>query len=543
MRSRLWVFVVGGVAAVAIVAALAYWFVVLPQRAQSPAPVASAPVATPSVVAATPSASAPAAVAPAASPSAQASAAEPTPSVASTPAFDIVRIEPSGEAVVAGRGAPGAQVALEDDGKTIGDAAADSAGQFVILPSPLAPGSHPLRLSAKVGETAPQVSKVVVVEVAATPAAVAAAPATPAAPTPSPQPSVAAAAKLTPAVAAPTPVAEATPTPAPTPVASAAAAPTAPAASGSPEATIAVAVTNVRPVDPAGLEAFGSAPPGAHVRLRLNNAVLAEVVADPNGAWRLTIGRGVTPGDYVLEAAVVDGAGAVLARAESPFIYPQPVAVALAAPAASPTSSASPQAAASPAPPPLATSAPLALANPNPAPTPPTSAGEPSPTAAASPPSAATAAVEPSPTAAASPPLAAAAAVHPSPGETAAAAAPTPAATSTPAASAAPTAPARAASVAPAPAPSAAAPEPPPAASETSVASPAHAVVPEVRTYMVVKGDNLWDLAIKYYGDGLRFAAIYSANSSQIHDPNLIYIGQIFVVPQKEETTNPAAAR
>jgi len=57
-----------------------------------------------------------------------------------------------------------------------------------------------------------------------------------------------------------------------------------------------------------------------------------------------------------------------------------------------------------------------------------------------------------------------------------------------------------------------------------------------------VKGDNLWDLAIKYYGDGLLYADIFSANSSQIRDPNLIYIGQIFVVPPKP-TTNPPAAR
>ena len=68
-------------------------------------------------------------------------------------------------------------------------------------------------------------------------------------------------------------------------------------------------------------------------------------------------------------------------------------------------------------------------------------------------------------------------------------------------------------------------------------------MVVEVRTYTVVKGDNLWDLAIKYYGDGLRYADIFSANSSQIHDPNLIYIGQIFVVPQKTESAPPRLRR
>ena len=99
-----------------------------------------------------------------------------------------------------------------------------------------------------------------------------------------------------------------------------------------PTATVAVAVASVRPVDPAGLEAVGSAPPGSHVRLRLNNSLLAEVIAGADGEWRLTIERGLTAGDYVLEAAVVDAAGAILARAEAPFVYPQREAVASVAP-------------------------------------------------------------------------------------------------------------------------------------------------------------------------------------------------------------------
>ena len=92
------------------------------------------------------------------------------------------------------------------------------------------------------------------------------------------------------------------------------------------------------------------------------------------------------------------------------------------------------------------------------------------------------------------------------------------------------------------PARSAPAPAQSAAASETPAATAAHAIVAEVLTYTVVKGDNLWDLAVKYYGDGLRYADIFSANASQIRDPNLIFIGQIFVVPAKP-TTNPPPAR
>jgi nucleoid-associated protein YgaU len=500
-------FAVGGLAAAAIVAAIAYWFLVVQPRGAPPASVVTATFAP------TPAASSPAATPSAARPTT--AAAAPTP--ASTPAFDVVRVEPSGEAVVAGRAAPGAQVDLSDDGKTIGAVVANDAGQFVILPPTFAPGRHPLRLSAKVGGGAPQVSDVVVVEVAGTPAAVAAAPAakpSPAVAKPAPQPTVAAAAPTPVANAGPTPTAAASAAaPTPTPATSAAASTPTPAAAPVPAATatIVVAVISVRPVDPAGLEAVGSAPPGAHVRLRLNNAVLAEVIAGPDGEWRLTIERGVTAGDYVLEAAVVDAAGTVLARAESPFVYPQREAVASAAPAASPAAAPASPVTVGPTP---------AVVGPTPAVVGPTPAAS---TPAASTPGASTPVATAPPT--------------PSPTATIAAAEPTPAAS----AAAIPVAPAPApsASVAAEPAPST--PAQTPAAGETPVATAAHAVVPEVRAYTVVKGDNLWDLAIKYYGDGLRYADIFSANASQIRDPNLIYIGQIFVVPPKPTTTPPPA--
>jgi nucleoid-associated protein YgaU len=553
MLSRSLILTVGGLAAAAVVASAAYWFVAVQPHGAPPVSVVTAtfaPTPSPSVAAATPAAQPSAAQPSAATPAT--AAAPPIPT--NTPAFDVVRVEPTGDAVVAGRAAPGARVDLSDDGKTIGDpVVANDAGQFVILPPTFSPGRHPLRLSAKVGDGAPQVSVVVVVEVAGAPVAVAAAPAvspTAAKPsptvaaTPTPSPTVAKSAPPTPvATPAPSPAASASSTP--TPAASAAALTPAPAPSvtpaSAPTAAIAVAVASVRPVDPAGLEAVGSAPPGAHVRLRLNNAVLAEVIADADGAWRLTIERGVTAGDYVLEAAVVDAAGAVLARAESPFVYPQREAVA-AAPVASPTA---PPAAVEPTPaasaPAASTPAASAPAAATPAATTPAAAtpaasAVPTPSAPAAPspsPSVAIAAAEPT-----SAPSAAAAPVAPAPAPSVSAVAPPSEASVS---AVAPPSEASARAVAP-PAPSAAALPQTPAASETPTATTAHAVVPEVLTYSVVKGDNLWDLAVKYYGDGLRYADIFSANASQIHDPNLIYIGQIFVVPAKP-TTTPSPAR
>lgn len=51
-------------------------------------------------------------------------------------------------------------------------------------------------------------------------------------------------------------------------------------------------------------------------------------------------------------------------------------------------------------------------------------------------------------------------------------------------------------------------------------------------TYTVVKGDYLWKLAKRYYGDGMKWHKIYDANKAVIgSDPNLIFPGQVFVIP------------
>jgi hypothetical protein len=65
-----------------------------------------------------------------------------------TPAFDIVRIEPGGDAVIAGRSAPGATVALLRDGVIQDKATADGAGHFVMIPPRLPPGRYELTLVA-----------------------------------------------------------------------------------------------------------------------------------------------------------------------------------------------------------------------------------------------------------------------------------------------------------------------------------------------------------------------------------------------------------
>ena len=79
-----------------------------------------------------------------------------------------------------------------------------------------------------------------------------------------------------------------------------------------------------------------------------------------------------------------------------------------------------------------------------------------------------------------------------------------------------------------------------PAASATvASASPAellHTAPAEAGASRVIsRGDSLWALSRLAYGDGARYAVIFKANRDKISNPNLIYPGQTFVVPQKPE--------
>ena len=53
---------------------------------------------------------------------------------------------------------------------------------------------------------------------------------------------------------------------------------------------------------------------------------------------------------------------------------------------------------------------------------------------------------------------------------------------------------------------------------------------------IVQPGNSLWRLARRAYGEGLRYTLIYQENRSQIRDPDLIYPGQVFTLPQADET-------
>lgn len=49
--------------------------------------------------------------------------------------------------------------------------------------------------------------------------------------------------------------------------------------------------------------------------------------------------------------------------------------------------------------------------------------------------------------------------------------------------------------------------------------------------YVVQPGNSLWRIARRAYGQGERYTLIFEANTEQIRDPDLIYPGQIFSLP------------
>ncbi len=394
-----------------------------PQRptAQTPAVEATAPAMPGASMPAGGTAAAPPAPAPGlpspGTPSPGMPAAEAVPTPAQGPAFDVVRVEPNGDSVIAGRGVPGGKVELLRNGAVHDTATADASGLFALTPPPLAPGEHnlSLRFTAPDGTVreAPQTVTVVVAQDRTTPPVVAlAAPGAPTVIVSAPDAGTRQAPSAAPAAAAPT--------------------------AAGPRA---VAVRAVESEEGGKLFVSGTATPGSSVRLYLNDSYLASAVADAQGAVSFSIQGGIRPGDYRVRLDQLAGpAGQVANRAEVP--YQVPATQMAAAPAAVPGASAPPAAMpAIPLPPPAA-----------------------------------------------------------APGQA-------------PALSA--------------PAVSAAVPAP--------ASTPSAVVVPEVKTTTVSRGDSLWRISQRVYGQGVRYTVIYGANDGQIRDPDLIYPGQVFVLPSGQD--------
>ena len=67
--------------------------------------------------------------------------------------------------------------------------------------------------------------------------------------------------------------------------------------------------------------------------------------------------------------------------------------------------------------------------------------------------------------------------------------------------------------------------------SDVEGGSSSTAPAPSGRSYTVVKGDSLSKIAKHLYGDAQKWRTIYEANRDQIKNPDLIYPGQTFTIP------------
>ena len=53
---------------------------------------------------------------------------------------------------------------------------------------------------------------------------------------------------------------------------------------------------------------------------------------------------------------------------------------------------------------------------------------------------------------------------------------------------------------------------------------------------IIRRGDNLWRIARRNYGRGIKYQAIYAANQDRIRNPHWIFPGQVFIVPTRDRS-------
>jgi len=209
------------------------------------------------------------------------------------PSFDIVRINPQGDTVMAGRAKPGAKVEIYDGDKKIGEVESDRRGEWVFVPEgPLEPGNRRLSLiqREKDGSGIPSSSDVVVV-------------------VPERGKGGQVLAMRVPKEGQPGSV-EILQRPA------------------DDVKTNEGAKFSVDAVDydaNGKLEIVGKAPPGSLVQLYLDNQFLGRTKTNERGQWSLKPEKPVPPGNYQLRADQIESDGKVVARAEVHFARSVPL--------------------------------------------------------------------------------------------------------------------------------------------------------------------------------------------------------------------------
>lgn len=449
------------------------------------------------------------------------------------PAFDTVRIEKTGEAVIAGRAEAGSEVVVKLDGEEIGRTVANTDGAFVVVPErPLPAGSGAITIEATgKGDLEPVASEQSVAVIV-----------------PEGQPQEALVAVVSPD--APTKVLQKPEAPAAEPVseaepASGQAAPEQPESDQKPASLVSIDAVDY---DTAGNIVFsGQGEQGNTARIYVDNDFLGDAPVGEDGRWTFAGTADISQGVHTLRVDGLDAKGNVLNRVEVPFFREDQTKVAEAtqpaAPAPEQPATQQPSAAAEPA---EAVQPPAAEASePADAAEAPVSTAETGQPAAEQPAAEQPAAEQPAgeqPAAeqpAAEQPVAEQPAVEQPAAEQPAVAQPAP---EQPATTVEPVGSETAEAPAPAPAEGGETPATP--AQETVAAAPENAApaAPREGRIVIQPGNNLWRISRVLYGTGSKFTMLYEANKDQIRNPNLIYPGQVFRTPEvapRAETVDP----
>jgi nucleoid-associated protein YgaU len=214
------------------------------------------------------------------------------------PSFDVVRVNPAGDTVMAGRAAPNSLVIIYDGDREIGRVQADTRGEWVFVPNqPLPPGTRELSLTAQGPDGQNRKSEKVVVlavpergrDLAGRPTAEASPPLALATPREGPGRSI--------ILQTPTP------------------------RTGDPNR---LGLDVIDYGEEGALILGGRAPPGSSVQAYIDNRPVGRATAGADGAWTLTPDEPVAPGKYTLRLDQLGADGRVTARVEMPFARSEP---------------------------------------------------------------------------------------------------------------------------------------------------------------------------------------------------------------------------
>jgi nucleoid-associated protein YgaU len=238
----------------------------------------------------------------------------PAPAPEIKPSFDVVRVNPNGDAVIAGRAAPGTKITLLDNGQPVGSAEADDRGEWVLLPdSAVDPGQHQFSVRATDdGGKSLDSDKEVIVVVPKPAEDIAGQPVT--------RPSGALALEVPKNGEGPSQLLN---SPAPVTAASQ----ESPAA-GAPQ-TPPLSLDTIDYTQDGRAMLSGHTLPDGDLLLYLDNGTLGNAKADGSGRWTFVPEQKAPAGDHKLRVDLVDGAGKVQARVEVPFSQPDFSTVAL----------------------------------------------------------------------------------------------------------------------------------------------------------------------------------------------------------------------